>query len=232
MPRDFVVAFASHPSNFESTQVFRFIRPGPDLIWDMGILRIAVFSAAIALFASSTSAQSFEASVHLASSQWSEFDGTDIGVGGRFTWKPSAVIGVDADLTWYPGEFPPDGVPFSENRFEGLFGVTAGPHLAGFRPFAKVGAGFMNVGGVNTPFACITIFPPPLACVMAGGETMQAYEFGGGIEILPTGSTLLRLDITDRVLKYPGPSIADREVHDEAFWGHALRFTIGAGWRF
>src|SRR6187431_2072431 len=114
---------------------------------------LAVLTAVPAL------AQSFEASVHLASSQWSEFDGTDIGVGGRFTWKPSAVIGVDADLTWYPGEFPPDGIPFSGNRFEGLFGVTAGPHLAGFRPFAKVGAGFMNVGGSDAPFACVTIFP-------------------------------------------------------------------------
>jgi hypothetical protein len=198
----------------------------------MGIFRIVVFSAAAALIASSASAQSFAGSVHLASSQWSEFDGTDIGVGGRLTWKPSAVIGVDADLTWYPGEFPPDGIPFTGNRFEGLFGVTVGPHLAGFRPFAKVGAGFMDVGAAERQFACITIFPPPLACLMAEGQTLQAYEFGGGIEILPSGGALLRLDITDRVLKYPGPSIADREVRDEAFWGHALRFTIGAGWRF
>src|SRR4029450_11426886 len=80
-------------------------------------------------------AQSFEASVHLASSQWSEFDGTDIGGGGRLTFKPTPTIGVDADLTWYPGEFPPDGIPFTGNRVEGLFGVTAGPRLAGFRPF-------------------------------------------------------------------------------------------------
>lgn len=177
-------------------------------------------------------AQSFDVGVHLASSQWSEFDGTDIGGGGRLTWKPSAVIGVDADLTWYPGEFPPDGLPFSGNRIEGLFGVTAGPYLAGFRPFAKVGTGFMKVGEAEQPFACIAIFPPPLACVMAGGNTMQAYEFGGGIEILPTGRALLRLDVTDRVLKYPGPAIANREVHDQAFWGHSLRFTIGAGLRF
>ena len=197
----------------------------------MIVRNLAAFAIAV-LTAVPAFAQSFEASVHLASSQWSEFDGTDIGGGGRLTWKPSAATGVDADLTWYPGEFPPDGIPFSGNRFEGLFGVTAGPQLAGFRPFAKLGAGFMNVGGSDAPFACITIFPPPLACVMAGGQTMQAYEFGGGIEILPTGRALLRLDVTDRVLKYPGPSIADREVHDEAFWGHALRFTIGAGWRF
>lgn len=194
---------------------------------------VGLFALVISLtLLSSAHAQSFEASVHLASSQWSKFDGTDIGGGGRLTWKPTAAIGVDADLTWYPGEFPPDGIAFSGNRFEGLFGVTAGPRLAGFRPFAKAGAGFMNVGGADAPIVCIAIFPPPLSCQLAGGQTLPAYEFGGGVELLPTGRALLRLDVTDRVLKYPGPSIADREVHDEGFWGHALRFTIGAGFRF
>jgi hypothetical protein len=115
-----------------------------------------------------------------------------------------------------------------------LFGVTVGPRLAGFRPFVKAAGGFMNVGDSPEVFACVLIFPPPLACVMAQGPTMAAFEFGGGVELLPTGRALLRLDITDRMLKYPGPSLnlADRTVHDEGFFGHALRFTIGAGWRF
>jgi hypothetical protein len=178
-------------------------------------------------------AQSFEASVHLASSQWGEFAGTDIGGGARLTFKPTPMIGLDADITWYPGDFPPDGIPFSGNRLEGLFGVTAGPRLAGFRPFAKVGGGFMDLGGSPETFPCITIFPPPLACVMAAGQTMAAFEFGGGVELLPTGRALLRVDITDRVLKYPGPSLRRNfETADEGFWSHALRFTIGAGWRF
>ena len=196
-------------------------------------LRILAISAALLLAAVAASAQSFEASVHLASSQWSQFDGTDIGGGGRFTFKPTPTIGIDADVTWYPGEFPPDGIPFTGNRVEGLFGVTAGPRLAGFRPFAKAAAGFMKVSESSQPTVCIAIFPPPLSCLMAGGPTMAAFEFGGGVELLPTGRALLRLDITDRVLKYPGPSLGfDSETHDEGFWGHALRFTIGAGWRF
>src|SRR6186997_1418643 len=187
-------------------------------------LRILAISAALVLTAVAVSAQSFEASVHLASSQWSEFDGTDIGGGARLTFKPVPMIGVDADLTWYPGEFPPDGIPFSGNRVEGLFGVTVGPRLAGFRPFAKAAGGFMNVGGSPEPFACVLIFPPPLSCVMAGGPTMAAFEFGGGVELLPTGRALLRLDVTDRMLKYPGPTsdLADREIHEKGFFGHAL----------
>jgi hypothetical protein len=177
------------------------------------------------------SAQSFEATVHLASSQWSEFDGTDIGGGARLTFKPAPMIGIDADLTWYPGEFPPDGVPFTGNRVEGFFGVTAGPRLAGFRPFAKVTGGFMKVGEADEPFVCLAIFPPTLNCVM-GGQTLPAIEVGGGLELLPTGHAILRFDVTDRILKYPGPALSNRELKDADFWGHALRLTIGAGWRF
>jgi hypothetical protein len=91
------------------------------LIWGMN-LRILAISAALVLAAVAASAQSFEASVHLASSQWSEFDGTDIGGGGRLTFKPTPTIGVDADLTWYPGEFPPDGIPFTGNRSRDCLG--------------------------------------------------------------------------------------------------------------
>ena len=196
--------------------------------------RALAFALFVCLFITADSyAQRFAASGHLASSQWSEFDGTDIGGGGRLTFMPTPTIGVDADVTWYPGEFPPDGIPFTGNRVEGLFGLTAGPRLAGFRPFAKAAAGFMKVSESSQPTVCIAIFPPPLACLMAAGPTMAAFEFGGGVELLPTGRALLRIDITDRVLKYPGPSLrANFETNDEGFWGHALRFTIGAGWRF
>jgi hypothetical protein len=62
---------------------------------------------------------------------------------------------------------------------------------------------------------------------------MHAFEFGGGVELLPTGAFLLRIDLADRMLKYPGPSISvESGVHDDPFWGHAIRFTIGAGIRF
>ena len=178
------------------------------------------------------SAQSFEASAHFAASQWSEFDGNDLGFGGRLTWKPSSLIGVDADLTWYPSDFP-DRIAFTGNRFEGLFGVTVGPRLSRVRPFAKASAGFLNVGETPGPFACIAIFPPPLSCVLAGGDTLPTYEIGGGLEIDATARTFIRADVTDRILRYPGPTLDDDfQIREDGFFGHALRFTIGAGLRF
>ena len=178
------------------------------------------------------SAQSFEASGLFAAAQWSEFDGNDVGFGGRLTWKPSSMIGVDADLTWYPADFP-DRIAFTRSRLEALFGVTIGPRVDRVRPFAKAAAGFLNVGETPGAFACIAIFPPPLNCALAGGDTLPAYEIGGGLEIAATARTFVRADVTDRILKYPGPTFGDNfEIHDEGFFGHALRFTIGAGLRF
>jgi hypothetical protein len=185
------------------------------------------------LVASNAHAQSFEAGVHVALSQWSEFEGNDVGFGGRLTWKPSTLIGVDADLTWYPSDFLGDTVAFSSNRFEGLFGITVGPRINRFRPFVKGAAGFLDSSEASEPFACILIYPPPLNCLMAAGQTMTAFEIGGGVEIDATDRAFIRVDVADRVLKYPGPTFrANREVVDEDFFGHALRFTVSAGFRF
>jgi hypothetical protein len=178
-------------------------------------------------------AQSFEAGAHLAASQWSEFDGTDLGVGGRLTWKPTSLIGVDADLTWYPSDFPSDRFAFSGSRLEGLFGVTLGPQVNRIRPFAKAAAGFLRSSEAPEPFACIAIFPPPLNCLMAAGHTMPAFEIGGGVEVSTTPTTFLRFDIADRIVEYPGPTFgANFELRDDAFYGHALRLTVGFAYRF
>jgi hypothetical protein len=196
--------------------------------------RILVLALLVSLAAASSAhAQSFQADVHFSSAQWSEFDGSDNGIGGRFTFMPSSMIGLDADLTWYPSDFPPDQVAFSGSRIEGLFGATIGPRINRVRPFAKAAAGFLKVADPPLGFACIAIFPPPLACVMAGGPTLPAYEIGGGIDVAATPRTFFRADIADRILKYPGPTLGpDFSVNDEGFLGHAIRFTIGGGIRF
>lgn len=198
-----------------------------------GIVRLGSFLFSFLLCSNLAAAQSFEGGLHLAASQWSEFDGTDLGLGGRLTWKPTALIGVDADLTWYPSDYPSERIAFSSSRFEGLFGVTVGPQMNRIRPFAKAAAGFLRTSEAPEAFPCITIFPPPLSCLMATGHTMPAYEIGGGVQISTTQTSFLRIDIADRLLEYPGPSLrANFELSDEGFYGHALRFTIGGGFRF
>ncbi len=193
-----------------------------------GVVVLLLFFAAPQI-----TAQSLEAGAHIATSQWSEFDGNDVGFGGRFTWKPSRMLGVDADLSWYPSDFP-DTVAFSGNRIEGLFGVTVGPRLTRTRPFARAAAGFLRSSQAPEGFPCVAIFPPPLVCLMAAGHTMPAFAFGAGVEIDATDRTFVRVDAGARMVRYPGPSFRNglSEIRDDNFWGTALRFTIGAGYRF
>ena len=199
----------------------------------MRLRRELLAAAFLFVLHTAASAQSLEIGGHVASSQWGEFDGTDIGVGARVTFKPVPLIGVDAELTWYPGDFPPDGIPFSRGRMEGMFGATVGPRMTGFRPFVKAAGGFLNITPTDRPFPCIAIYPPPLSCQMASGDTLPAFELGGGVELDATARTFIRADVTARLLKYPGPTLdRDFERHDDAFFAGALRFTIGGGFRF
>ena len=159
--------------------------------------------------------------------------GTDLGIGGRVTWKPVPVVGIEAEVNWYPREFPNDGLAFSGNRVEGAMAVTAGPRRGRVRPFVRAGAGFLKATEAPRPFACIAIFPPPLLCLMAAGQTMPVFDLGGGVEVSTSQATFLRFDAHDRILKYPGPTFGPAgAVRNDGFFGHAARFSFGFGIRF
>ena len=101
------------------------------------------------------------------------------------------------------------------------------------RPFAKFRAGFLDVQEAAQPFPCITIFPPPLSCTLGAGRTLPAFDVGGGVDVNVTRRTFIRVEAGDRMLKYPGPALdVEGILHDEAFFGHGLRFAAGAGFRF
>jgi hypothetical protein len=183
--------------------------------------------------ATTAAAQSVEIGAHVTAAGWSEFDGRDLGAGIRLGWKPISLVGLETEWNWYPADYPDEGAAFSGSRFEGMAAATAGPRLGRLRPFVRLGAGFLRTSEAPEPFACIAIFPPPLSCVMAAGDTLPTVEFGGGAEIEITPRTFLRFDAVDRMLKYPGPTFdGDFDVRDEGFFGHAFRFSIGGGWRF
>jgi hypothetical protein len=183
------------------------------------------------LWAQSTD-RSFQVGAQLATVASGEFDSTDVGVGGRLSWHPLSLLGIEAEATFYPGDFADDPA-FSASRFEGLFGATVGPRLGAVRPFAKLRPGFVSFSEAPEPFACILIFPPPLNCTMAAGQTLFALDVGGGVEWFPSAGTFVRADVGDRAIRYPSPTIdSDGTVQDEDFFGHDFRFTIGGGVKF
>jgi opacity protein-like surface antigen len=187
--------------------------------------------------AAQTAEQNFQVGVLFSSISSSEFDDTDVGAGGRISWRPagllgSGLLGADAEFTFYPSDFA-DEPAFSSNRVEGLFGVTVGPTLGRLRPFAKVRPGFVRFSEAPEPFPCILIFPPPLGCQLAGGATVFALDLGGGVEFQTSDRTSVRVDVGDRAVRYPAPVIdSEGTVRDDAFFSHDFRLQIGGAFEF
>jgi hypothetical protein len=141
-------------------------------------------------------------------------------------------VTVEAEVVHYPSHFP-DRPAFSRARLEGLFGVTWGPRLGRVRPFARVRPGFLRVQPAPEPLACIAIFPPPNACELASGRTLMAFDLGGGVDVSVGERTFVRIDAGDRLVRYPGPVFdTDRNVHEDAFFGHDIRIAAAGGIRF
>jgi len=90
-----------------------------------------LIACAVLLRAGSAPAQSrprFEVGAYVTSTTSSEFDASDIGLGGRFSWNAIGPLWLDSEVSFYPRAFP-DARPFSGARLEGLFGGTVGPRL-------------------------------------------------------------------------------------------------------
>lgn len=177
----------------------------------------------------------FAIGVQVATVQVDEFDARDTGIGALVSWSPWELLGVDAEITLYPDEFPggDDRRAFSQRRVEALFGVTVGPRLGWIRPFALGRAGVVRYDEAPGPIACIAIFPPPLSCVLAAGDTLPAFDVGGGVTLYPSGRTFVRVEVSDRIVRYPGPAY-DRGLRrrDDDFTRHEPRVAIAAGVRF
>jgi hypothetical protein len=174
----------------------------------------------------------FQVGLQLTAAVSGEFDETDWGIGGRVGWQPTALVGVEGELNFFPGDLG-DRPAFSASRIEGLFGATVGPQLGRWRPFARLRPGFVTFRKASEAIACILIFPPPLRCTLAGGRTMFALDVGGGVEWLATDRVFVRVDVGDRIVRYPAPVIdSDGAVRDEGFSGHDFRVGIGSGVRF
>lgn len=181
--------------------------------------------------ASAQARGSIELAAHVAAARLGELDADDVGVGGRFAWRPGKILGIEAEATFYLSDLP-DRSPVSRRRVEALFGVTVGPVIGLVRPFARVRSGVMHVAEAPGPIACIAIFPPPLDCLLAAGRTLPAVDVGGGIELGARRGAFARVDLGDRIVRYSGPAFSRGRRRDGGFWTHDARVALGLGVRF
>ena len=194
---------------------------------------VVLITVLTGLASAQSSPDTFQMGAQITTARSGQFESTELGIGGRVSWHPIALLGIESEIDWYPADFPGGSVPFSAARLEGLFGVTAGTRLGSVRPFAKIRAGFLRYSPAPEPFACLAIFPPPLNCLMATGGTRPILDIGGGLEVFSGERTFVRLDAGDRMVRYPGPSFAAGfTLRDGEFVGHDFRLSVGGGLRF
>jgi hypothetical protein len=172
-----------------------------------------------------------DASLQLAVTHHGTFDETDVGAGAQLSYRLTSWLAADAHFNWFPGDL---GTPaFSSSRTQGLLGLRVGPHLDRGSVYAAARPGFLRFSEAPAPFPCILIYPPPLGCSLAGGTTAFAMDLAAGYQAVPGGDVVVRLEVGDGLVRYPGPALdADGEAHPGAFWKHSLRFTLSVGLRF
>ncbi len=183
--------------------------------------------------AQSNEDRKLEVSGQLVVNDLAELETTDLGFGGRFGFRATSLLTFEGELNLFPSDIPEE-VPVTSSRLEGLFGVKVGPRFNRFSVFGKVRPGFLQFGEAPGPIPCILIYPPPLSCVLASGQTVFALDLGGGVELYPTDRSLVRFEVSDLMLQYEGPVLnRDGEAFTEGgFWGHNLRLAIATGFRF
>ena len=173
-----------------------------------------------------------DVALEFAATRYGEFDETGMGFGARVSYRALEWLAVDGGLVFSPGALGGQ-VAFSGSQLEGLFGVRAGPRLGEASVFGSLRAGFVSFAGAPEPIACIAIFPPPLGCVLAEGDTAFALNFGAGGEFPLGERVLVRLEAGDLLINYPGPALTrDEAVLDESFWRHNFRAAVSVAFRF
>jgi hypothetical protein len=176
----------------------------------------------------------FEAGAQLTALRLNDFSDADnrvdYGVGGRLTYDLTDFVAVEGDLSVFPrslGAF----VPFSQRRTEGLLGVKVGTRGPGASIFGILKSGFVHFGASPEPVFCILIFPQPLSCRLAGGQSEFAVAIGGGVAIPVSNRLRGRLDVSDTLLRFNEAAIRDGRAVSE-FTSHHLQVNVGLGFRF
>ena len=166
------------------------------------------------------------------------FPRREVGIGGRFTYNLNRHLALDTEVNFFPRDFRKFTTNFTGGRVtEGLFGLKAGIRKNKFGVFGKFRPGFESSG-----HAGIAHFPKgdgPDRQNPFGLESIRATQFaldvGGVFEFYPSRRTIIRLDLGDTIVRYPGIQsihFPDGTPIVETVYSHRLQFSAGVGFRF
>ena len=166
------------------------------------------------------------------------FPRTELGGGGRLSYKLNRHLAVEAELNFFPRDYRKVRSNFTGGRMtEGLFGLKAGLRKNKFGIFGKVRPGFESSSSAE-----IARFPNgngPDPRNPFGFRDIRATQFaldaGGVFELYPSRRTILRFDVGDTIVRYPGiqfTQIPSGAVEEKTLYHSKLQFSAGFGFRF
>jgi hypothetical protein len=166
------------------------------------------------------------------------FPRREVGIGGRLSYNLNSHFALEAEVNFFPRNYRQVRTNFTGGRLtEGLFGVKAGIRKNKFGIFGKTRPGFMS-----SSRAVIAHFPTgdgPDRQNPFGFEDMLATQFaldlGGVFELSPSRRTILRFDVGDTIVRYPGiPFIRFPEgtLNEKSLYTHKVQFSAGFALRF
>jgi len=165
------------------------------------------------------------------------FPRREFGFGGRVSYNLNSHFAVEGEINFFPRDFRKFTTDFTGGRMtEGLFGLKAGLRRKKFGIFGKVRPGFESSGGATFPRFPNGNGPDPLNPF--GFETKRATQFaldvGGVAELYPSRRTIVRFDVGDTIVRYPGILFTNSNgsLTTETVYSHSLQFSAGFGFRF
>ncbi len=186
-----------------------------------------------------TESRRFEVGAQIVSLAQRAFDKVDCGFGGRFTYYPQELMGIEAEVNYFPRDLGKP-LPFSRFRSQALFGIKAGPRVGPFGFYGRIRPGFVGFAEPSAGLTCAAVFPTPLECTVADRPLNFALDIGGGIELLRrAGDTssrrshlAMRVDVGDTMIRFRGPALTKLGRFDGPFNVHNFQLSVGIAWRF
>ncbi|HET6975967.1 MAG TPA: outer membrane beta-barrel protein [Pyrinomonadaceae bacterium] len=168
-------------------------------------------------------------SLTLFEPEFSSFDSTQAGVGGRVTYNFNRSIAAEAEINFFPQKqfiLTADG-----SAIQAQFGVKAGKRFEKFGIFGKVRPGFLSVNRVGS------LIPGPTFAFTIDRRAFFTLNAGGVLELYPSKKLVVRFDAGDTMVRHPAlfgqTSILDPSISliRPAKFNHNFQFTAGVAFR-
>jgi len=148
-------------------------------------------------------------------------DASAWGVGGRIGWQTLPFVALEAEVSVFPQDVGRTG-----SFVQVLGGAKVGGRARGYGLFAKLRPGFVRFDEtfIQPGTACIAVVPTPRGCLAT--QTNFALDFGSVIEVYPTDTLTLRVDVGTTYIWYgsQGEGRSRREGNFQLALGAGVRF--------